>query len=350
MKLLLLFLSIVGSCSCKDFNGFKGQPKEQSAERSPVVVSDDVKEDSSEIEVLVDEVLWSSEFKVPKCEVNSQTGQCFVVDPVLDELSGLSSSGKNKGVFWAHNDGGTASIYGLNLKGEVLARVDLVGATNLDFEDIALYRKDNKTYLYQGDIGDKDKEDSAVILYRFEEPAIDITVPMQIITVENYQRIELSYDSALGVLDFESMMIDPLQGDLYLFEKGSHRVFVAAGNLLMSGNASIAMNLVTDKGDWSETPSGADFSSTRREFVIRDELNAWLYNVTEGEAVSDALKRPGQVLAMAKEFNGEAIAYGFDGVHLYTASENLQGDQEPADPQPIMMYERVLKIATPQSK
>ena len=61
--------------------------------------------------------------------------------PALDEASGLSASWRRPGVYWTHNDspGGKVEnyLYAFGQAGTQKARVQLQGAKNLDWEDLA---------------------------------------------------------------------------------------------------------------------------------------------------------------------------------------------------------------------
>ena len=80
-----------------------------------------------------------------------------VDDPELAEASGLASSLLTPGILYTHNDsGGAPTVYTLNRRGLVPARIKLKGVTNRDWEDIAVARdpRTQKPCVYVGDIGD----------------------------------------------------------------------------------------------------------------------------------------------------------------------------------------------------
>ncbi len=75
------------------------------------------------------------------------------LDPFwIREVSGIVASRKRPGTFWAHGDSGNPSrIVAFDGTGKVLAEVDILGAPNIDWEDICA---DESGHLYIGDIGD----------------------------------------------------------------------------------------------------------------------------------------------------------------------------------------------------
>src|SRR5690606_6404951 len=57
----------------------------------------------------------------------------------LREISGIAASGQSDDLLWVHNDSGDeALIYGIRRDGSAALVVELVGAKNKDWEDIAL--------------------------------------------------------------------------------------------------------------------------------------------------------------------------------------------------------------------
>ena len=79
----------------------------------------------------------------------------------LNECSGLLFFDDQ---LWAHNDGGNeAALYQLDtLSGEVLRQVNINGATNVDWEDMA----QDETHLYIGDIGNNSGNRTDLRIYK----------------------------------------------------------------------------------------------------------------------------------------------------------------------------------------
>ena len=80
----------------------------------------------------------------------------------LEEISGLAFL--NDSVLVTHTDsGGKPILYFLNLEGKEIHRVQLLGATNVDWEDITF---DGKGYLYIGDIGNNNNARKDLCIYK----------------------------------------------------------------------------------------------------------------------------------------------------------------------------------------
>src|SRR5215203_986867 len=57
----------------------------------------------------------------------------------LREASGIAASRTQAGVFWMHNDSGSEPVlYRTNASGAILSAVRVAGATNVDWEDVAV--------------------------------------------------------------------------------------------------------------------------------------------------------------------------------------------------------------------
>lgn len=89
----------------------------------------------------------------------------------LDEISGLAASHVHEDVLWAHNDSGNpARLYAISRRGRLLARYDVIGAKNIDWEDIASFDLDGRHYLLLADTGDNGGHRRDFVLHVFEEP------------------------------------------------------------------------------------------------------------------------------------------------------------------------------------
>jgi len=89
---------------------------------------------------------------------------------MIPESSGVIESPKwgSAGVYWTHPDSKNKPLlYAFTLKGQLLRVVDVMGAKNRDWEDLA---NDDSGRLIIADIGDNKHERSGITLYRLPEP------------------------------------------------------------------------------------------------------------------------------------------------------------------------------------
>ena len=330
----LLIVALTLSCQEQSFETRDSQgnlEQEQVLPANPEI-AEEVQEAPSEEEELV----LNREFLPAMCQKDGD-GNCYLVDTQIEEMSGLIASASNQGLYWVHNDGGDPTVYGINLMGEIVARLVLPDDSNLDWEDIDIYRDPitEKMMIYQGDIGDGGKDAGEVYVYIFEEVQVDLTQRNQEILINNPRKVTLNYDSE-DVFDFESLMVDPLNGDLFLIRKGSPSLYRAAGEQIAQ-NDTVNLNLVLNAGNWTSVASAADISPNGKEIVIRDEENVFIYSRLPNEEITDALGKTPVKIAVSNEFNGEAISFSADGLDFLTGSENKDAD---VDSHPISIYKR----------
>lgn len=161
----------------------------------------------------------------------------------LDNASGMVASRTMDGVFWAHNDRSGSSVnalYAIDGAGRRLATVvfNLSGSNPtvpgdfVDLEDIAIGPggQANVDYLYLADTGDNDRNRSEVAIYRFVEPQFnpDPNNPKTLNVAESaMEATRFTYQqpadpSKTHSRDAEAIIVDPHEGDLYIFEKGTH--------------------------------------------------------------------------------------------------------------------------------
>jgi hypothetical protein len=89
--------------------------------------------------------------------------------PAINESSGLAASRRFPGLYWTHNDSGdTAVIFAVDGQGRLVGKpVRLLGATNVDWEDIAA---DGAGNLWIGDFGNNLNSRTDLCLYVLPEP------------------------------------------------------------------------------------------------------------------------------------------------------------------------------------
>ena len=97
-----------------------------------------------------------------------------VVDPQINEASSFTVSTIHSDLLWIVNDSGNnATVYGVKKNGNVVMRIFLSGATNVDWEAIEQASCDensDKSCLFIGDIGDNLRRRQNITIYRVVEP------------------------------------------------------------------------------------------------------------------------------------------------------------------------------------
>ncbi len=235
----------------------------------------------------------------------------------LNEASGLAVSTRNPGVIWSHNDDGNdGRLFAFRTNGTGLARYNMnvsFGGIG-DIEDMAVGPGPaaGVQYLYVGDIGGGASVRNTVRIVRIPEPVVPPLGPggPPLLNFTGVQVFTLRYPPAY-FFDAEGMLVDPLNGDLYIFTKNNSFSFVYRANL---NNAAAGSTNPLEEVlvlPFNEV-SGAAISQDGRQIALRNEFTAQIWLRCPGETVSNALTRAGQtipVMSLNAEPNGEAIAF-----------------------------------------
>jgi hypothetical protein len=246
------------------------------------------------------------------------TGRVATAEAI--ELSGLALSRTRPRVLWAHNDSGDrARVFAVTPEGRLVAEVAVAGATNVDWEDIAIGpARDGKDALYIADIGDNRATRADVVVYRVPEPRIVARAPA---TTAPAQRLVLRYPDAPH--DAEALLADPSTGALVIVTKdydGAGGVYVArrpsaAATTTMRRAAHLSLGS-------GQAVTGGDVSADGRTIVLRTYDRAFVWSRRRGEPLASALRRrPCRAGARLLEGQGEALALTRDGRAFYTVPE-----------------------------
>jgi hypothetical protein len=232
----------------------------------------------------------------------------------LTEASGIAGSVRNPGVFWTHNDGARQKIYALNILAGQLAAFDF-NANVDDVEDIAVGPGplDGISYLYVGDIGGSKGTNGVrpdVRVLRIPEPAVDFqwaSAPKSY-NFSNVQSFQLLYPD--GSYDAETLMVDPLTGDVLIGTKQFDGTRIYRANLTDATNFTLTMEFVCSVP--FILASAGDISADGSAIVLRQEYSATLWTRCTNESIADALAREGiriPVIGPPLEPNGEGIGF-----------------------------------------
>ncbi len=245
------------------------------------------------------------------------------------EASGLVVSRQNPGVIWTHNDGSyDGYVFAIATNGHLLAQHYVPGVFNVDTEDIAIGPGPlpQFQYIYLGDIGDNFLSRSSVRVFRFPEPAVYQYESNSIITHAIYGADEITLRYPDGPWDCEGLMVDPLNGDLFLATKltNASRIYRATRAELNSTN-DLTLTFMLETSSSVRSVSAADISSDGGLVATRraNRISGWVR--TAGETISDVLARSPTnwpiIGTAAGELNGEAIGFEPNGTGYYTLSE-----------------------------
>lgn len=248
-----------------------------------------------------------------------------ITDKSLAEISGLTASRFSPGIFWVHNDSGDkARLYAVDAKGKLLAKVDVTGAKNQDWEDIASGPgKDGKPALYIADTGNNGGERDNLAVYRVPEPKIGSEKKAATETAEAFP---FSYPD--GNHDCEAILVDPANGQIYLVTKmlksdcavyrfplplkaGQKVIVEKVGGQKVKSIAQLRM------------VTGGAVSPDGSRVAIRTYFGAFELQRAKGKAFGTIFDHEPTVLKVPLMSQAESIAYSADGKSILLTSEKL---------------------------
>ena len=261
----------------------------------------------------------------------------------LTEASGLVASRTQAGILWTHNDSGdSARVFAIESDGSLRAEYILQGASNRDWEDMAIGPGPTagQDYLYLADIGDNASARNTVTVYRLPEPQVPLAATAIPIEVSGAVSLELKYPD--GAHDAETLLVDPSTADLYILTKdgstGVSGLYSADYPQNQFGVSTLVhhTDIVFSGNVLERSVTGGDISVSGDEILVRTYLSAHLWSRSEAESVASAMQSVACILPLALELQGEAIAFSSEGQNYFTLSEG-------SNP-PIYEYRRVPSV------
>jgi hypothetical protein len=258
--------------------------------------------------------------------------------PDLREDSGLAVSRTQPGVLWAHNDSGdTPTLYAIDEKGRLLAKVSVLDAEATDWEDIASgpCPEDGATThcLYIADTGNNSRAREVLTIYIVDEPLISGAEPGQSLSVKA-RSFRFRYPG--GPEDTEAIALLP-NGDVTIVSKGRTPTIAFFGFTradIVKALMSREILTATSQGDTGISPdqglgrwvTAAAMSPDGMTLAVRTYSEIYFYALEmtpQGDRWRD-LRKPcflGEI-----EPQGEAMDY-LDEKTLILGSETSQGRQ-----------------------
>jgi hypothetical protein len=245
-----------------------------------------------------------------------------VASDAITELSGIVSSRRTDGVWWANNDSGdNARLFAIGNDGRSLGEFQLMGATATDWEDIGKGPGPTAgaTYLYAADIGDNAKTRPSVKVYRVPEPPVDLANPVLAPqTLDGVDTLTLTYPD--GPHDAEAFFVDPATGQIYIVTKeiGAATLYRAPAKLAAGSTTALQSVGTVNAGP---LVTAADITARGDAIALRTYTSVRIFSRTETTTVEAALAGKPCNGKTAVEQQGEAIGFTRDGRGYVTASE-----------------------------
>jgi hypothetical protein len=255
----------------------------------------------------------------------------------INEASGIAASRKNIGVLWTHNDSGdSARIFAMNTHGKHLGVYYIKGATNRDWEDIAVGPGpvDDENYIYIAETGDNFAQYDTKYIYRVPEPDVDSNQAPVYSILKNFDVITFKYPD--GPRDAETILVDPLTKDIYIVTKREENVKVYLASYPQSLKDTIIVEYVLTLPFTMIV--GGDISYNGEEILLKTYDSVYYWKRKPRQSVAQALKDKYYKLPYIREPQGEAIGWSYNADGYYTVSE-----EETEIPAYLYFYPRLEK-------
>ena len=271
-----------------------------------------------------------------------------LADPKISEASGLALSRRRDDLLWALNDGARKPrLYALGTDGSDRGRVRVEGAESVDWEDLAAFDWEGRSYLAVADTGDNLSWRRSALLLVIEEPRLAGERFSSGATARVAWRFRFRFED--GPRDCEAMAVDPEQPRALLLSKRTEPPVLYELPLLPGEPGAdgpdpggrpaprVARRLgevpgippptradVEEArwlGRYRAMPTGLDISRDGTLAAVVTYKDAYLFTRADGEGWAAAFGRRPERIPLPPMPQAEAIAFAADGRALFVTSE-----------------------------
>jgi hypothetical protein len=262
----------------------------------------------------------------------AKTPDAYTLSRPIPEASGIADSKTFSDHLWVIEDSGNPpKLFLLKYEGSVSDSFLIDGATNRDWEDVAVGPgPDNDlSYLYVGDIGDNSSQYPTCTIYRMPEPK-----SLADDKITDFDRIEFAYPD--GPHDAEAFMVDDATKDIYVITKRDavSKIYkIPYPQDTDNINQAVFVSDLAYSGVVSST-----LSASGTEVMVKTYTELFYYSRTAKEGLAITLgKAPTDTLAYQLEPQGEAVSFANDNSGFFTLSEKGLSESMPN----LMFYRRM---------
>lgn len=280
--------------------------------------------------------LSSCAFKSAKELGSEHYSEGYITDKKLGEASGIAVSSLNSDVLWIHNDSfSLPELYAIDSNGQLLATVQIEGIENIDWEDLAIFEHNSKSYIVIADVGDNYAERESYYLHIVQEPILKEL--NSTITIRPERTIEFVYED--GAKDSESVAVDPVEKKVLLLSKREEKPILYEMPLFAPDEETVTAKKLGDIPPfpnenpdyfsiisllgYGAMPTAMDISADGRFVAVLTYTGAYLFERLEGETWLQAMTKQPKRLVMPKMDQAEAIGFSPDGRSLFITSERV---------------------------
>ncbi len=257
--------------------------------------------------------------------------------PPRNETSGLTTSHRSPDLLWLLEDsGGKPRLYAVSNTGELRGTLLILGTANTDWEGLASFEREGKSWLLVADTGDNDARREHTWLHLIEEPDPAHLSPQGDLSARPARSLRVRYED--GPHDCEGVAVNPADGMVYLLTKreapprlyrvpwdATDRIAVAkfVGSVPHAAVPILpGVPLAQLFGRMRGFICGLDFAPDGTAAVVLTYADTWLYPRDAGETWPEALSRTPIRLAPHQLPQAEAVGFSRDGRSIFVASES----------------------------
>lgn len=244
--------------------------------------------------------------RCPRTSSVEVTGR--IRSPQVNEISGLAVSRRHRNTIWVEEDSGNGPyLRAFGGKGRKRSHKTVTGATNFDWEDLAL--ADGRLWI--GDIGDNARIRNEIRVWWFPEPRLRgsfVRARMLTLHYPNGKRFNA-----------EALIVHGPRDTLFVFtkERDISRVFAARIRHLDDGAERTLRRVATiGRRERLTYVTAADVGPLG--IVVKGSERGYLFPWTRRDRVAPALRRTPCPVPVGP---GEAIGFGRDGRSWFTIPE-----------------------------
>ena len=249
----------------------------------------------------------------------------------INEASGLVASRNNPGVLWTHNDSGGGNVlYAMNELGQHLGIYTINGATNRDWEDIAIGKNPatGQAVIFIADTGDNQLSNDIKYIYIVPEPEVSPTQTPTAVELTASHTISFVYPNSENY-DSETLIFDQRSQNFYIITKRhsgdtayNDKIFSLNYNLTEETQVATYVGIVEIPVDElvNQGATGGDISPDGNFILIKNYQNMYMWE-RKNMSIPQALSQPYLQVPYIMEAQGEAVAWRYDNNGYFTVSE-----------------------------
>lgn len=239
----------------------------------------------------------------------------------LKECSGIVMVNRNK--MWAHNDGGNAPVlFAVDSLGKILETKRVVGAANVDWEDIC---RDEK-YFYIGDFGNNANKRKGLQIYRILNPDSVKDDRVKSETIE-FSYADQVFPTSENKMNYDVEAMVNFNDSLFLFTKNRTKPFngyvyvyklpAKPGKYQLSKTDSLFLG---KSNAFEYMITSAAISPNKKNLVLLSYNKLWIFSCFEG---SNFFKGTKNVVDLNSFSQKEAVSFVNDEEVYITDEEAL---------------------------